>query len=240
MYIEKVFLRAEDGTIRASLTIREEQGSVRITLPKDVLFISAIDRSGRMFTAKTSGDDIFLSDMPDAILAENGGPLYAFRGDGDFAFRKWDLLSHISETPVGSQRETETISTEISEKTEKTTLPTEDPPAGAVSAAATPSQEPPSALEEAVSPEEDRQRKLREIFERGEPFPGFEKLIEGSRWVRMPEEDYLIGIVGDLVLYGVPGRLGEAPDDTCDWTFLPASEDNEDWGYYICKSSDIV
>lgn len=230
MYIEKLFLRGEDGVVRASLTIMTENGACHVKLPQGYAFVIATDGAGSRLDPKTDAGELLFSETPAAILAERDGMrLYAFREGG--ALRKWELLSALTEEAPKSEAETMTTNAEISEETEETSGHAEE-------SSEERSEEAPQ--ETVAMPDEDpKHRKLREIFERGEPFPGFERLIEGSKWVRMPEEDYLIGIVGDVVLYGVPGRLGEAPDENCDWTFLPVSEDSEDWGYYICKSSDL-
>jgi len=239
MRVLKIFLRTESGAPVAALTFRETDGGVSLVLPKGVTALAARDGKGAEIPIRTKeGEILSFSAMPAALLAKKGNAmLYAFEEGGEsFAFKKWRLLSAIVDaTPSEETMET----SEISEETEDQEAPIE-PPAPIEQAAPVQTADPPV---EAELEQNEKLRKIREAFDRGEPFPGFEKLIEGSKWVRMPEEDYLIGILNEdedpIVLYGVPGKLGEAPDDTCDWTFLPASEENEDWGYYICQSSDL-
>ena len=253
MPIVKLLLRAENGAPVSSLTLREAQDGASVTLPGGAALLAATDEAGRPIPFEARTTEVSFSASPAAILLEkDGAKLYAFReSGGSLSYKKWTLLSAANEEPLAE--ETPITTPKTSDNTEETEIvaapadveETREAPVREENIAEdiSPETETPASPLTAQLEREEQRRKLREIFDRGEPFPGFERLIEGSKWVRMPEEDYLIGILeeGDetIVLYGVPGRLGEAPDDNCDWTFLPASEENEDWGYYICKSSDL-
>jgi len=80
---------------------------------------------------------------------------------------------------------------------------------------------------------------LSEKMKSGEPFPLFEALIPNSEWALIKEDGYLIGRVQEdeeeIYLLGIPGRLGDAPDDNAEWSFIPCDEDAEE-GYYVKKA----
>jgi len=76
---------------------------------------------------------------------------------------------------------------------------------------------------------------------KGEPFPLFEELIEGSHWCKIGEEACLIGILGQdeerRVLCGIAGSRQSPPecDDLHLMTFFPTDEEGEKGYYLFCE-----
>ena len=75
----------------------------------------------------------------------------------------------------------------------------------------------------------------------GVPFPLFERLMPGSRWATVKEDDveFLVGIREDdgksRVLYGIPGAQGCPPDEGALWTYFPLDEET---GYFVTEAED--
>jgi len=252
MLVKKIILRTLSGTPVCSATLRKDGDALTLSLPSGITLLAALENGEKAnFSLAEQGLYLFSSSpSPLSFFARKGEEtLCASENTRITPFEIWKLNSLAEEeikTKEDPSEEKISISSEISELSEKSeeptiTLPSEDE--------STQEKEDPLPEETSLSPlnnEDKKQAKLQKIKDfmaKGEPFPRFESYIEGSKWVRMPEEDYLLGVLEEkddtIVFYGVPGKLGEAPDDNCEWAFLPAVEESEDWGYYICKSKDF-
>ena len=76
---------------------------------------------------------------------------------------------------------------------------------------------------------------LEKLFEKSERYGALEKLLPGSRWIRVDYDEsgryYLVGLIGDpvrYICYGVPGEYSPSPPPElagyCQWLALDASD----------------
>ena len=212
MSVKRILLKNSAGTPVACATIHREKSTTRISLP-DEMTLLALSVGGRVLDVQ---DDLSLlpeGALPLSLLVKRGEDTLFASESRDVLLEKWRLVTAVEEREKAKSvaRENDTGSSDISEETEF--LPTADPLPDEAS-----TEDFPPTLEE---PPENA---LETLMQKGEPFPLFEEMIEGSRWVKLPENAALLGHLpaDDVLLYGIPGKLGDAPNDE-EWTFLPTS-----------------
>lgn len=217
MTFRKLLFKTADGRPVASLTVSGCPPIV--TLPQNVKAEACL--AGSLFFPTERRFPLDPGEKDFSILgAMAGEPVFATTLTGqDVALAKWRLLSAVQKKQLPTQP--------LQEPLPEPDLPKE-----------VPEPEPPilPAAEQTESVLSRAERRLEE----GAPFPLFEKLMPGTRWAVVKEEEaeYLVGIREEngekRVLYGIPGAQGCPPDEDKLWAFFPT--ENEDLGYFITEA----
>ncbi len=266
MTVKKLLWKNQNGAPVASLTLQREGRKTFLALPREASFLAATAAGRSVEATEDNGRLSFSSgDAPLSLLIKRGNETLFATEEKDAAYAKWTILSLQEKTrrderkselaPPTSEEEMPPVfqkEAAFTENAEAETPAAETEDESAISSEVSDIPEKKTISEEALSEDEIEAQRSDEIepdglsalFEKGEPFPLFEEMIKGSRWVRLSEEELLgrITIDGEeKLLCGAAGRRGDAPDETHDWTFLPSEEDEEE-GYYIrsVKEEDLL
>ena len=258
MTVRKLLLKNENGAPVAALTLKSEGKRTFLALPQDIVLLAAMSE-GKILEAEKDGVLLSFSakESPLSLLAMRRTEILFATEEKDAAYAKWKILSlqgenheerreSAHEAPTPKEEEPPILRSEAApeEKTENAEpLEAEREEENATSSEISEISEENDLMEEtletgkteAASPAGKAREEIHALFEKGEPFPLFEEMIEGSHWVRLSDESLLGRITVDgeeRLLCGVAGRRGAAPNEADDWTFLPTEEEEEE-GYYI-------
>ncbi|MBP5405479.1 MAG: hypothetical protein J6Y74_06035, partial [Clostridia bacterium] len=210
MTVRKLLLKNENGAPIAALTLKNERGKTFLSLPKGLSLLAAMT-AGRLLEAEKEGPLFAFPamDSPLSFLVARGADALFATEEKNAAYAKWMLLA-LQEGKRDAERKS-ARSENNSQKGESPALPSEAAPLKAAEENATPKAEPEKengissdisdiseekdfAKEEvgneskADTPAKIGRDEMTALFEKGEPFPLFEEMIEGSHWVRLSDE----------------------------------------------------